>query len=57
MTQHNVVVSRSPDKGRQSITQVALARVLGYRWPAESDNDMELSEQEARKLIEDVKSI
>ncbi len=35
--------------------QVALARVLGYRWPAESDAEMELSEQ-ARKLIDEVKA-
>jgi len=34
--------------------QVALARVLGYRWPAESDSEMELSD-EARILIEAVK--
>ena len=31
--------------------QVALARLLGYRWPAEEDPDMELS-PEARALIE-----
>jgi hypothetical protein len=30
--------------------QVALARLLGYRWPAESDDEMELS-PEARELI------
>jgi hypothetical protein len=30
--------------------QVALARLLGYRWPAESDAEMELS-PEARELI------
>ena len=35
--------------------QVALARVLGYRWPAESDTEMELAE-EARALIEQVKA-
>lgn len=35
--------------------QVALARVLGYRWPAESDTEMELAE-EARALIEAVKA-
>lgn len=34
--------------------QVALARVLGYRWPAESDKEMELAD-EARALIEAVK--
>jgi hypothetical protein len=35
--------------------QVAIARVLGYRWPAETDTEMELSE-EARELIEAVKA-
>lgn len=35
--------------------QVALSRVLGYRWPAESDTEMELAE-EARALIEAVKA-
>ena len=35
--------------------QVALARVLGYRWPAESDIEMELAD-EAKALIEAVKA-
>jgi hypothetical protein len=35
--------------------QVALARVLGYRWPAESDTAMELAD-EARALIAGVKA-
>jgi hypothetical protein len=35
--------------------QVALARLLGYRWPAESDSEMELA-VEARALINDVKA-
>jgi hypothetical protein len=35
--------------------QVAIARLLGYRWPAESDTEMELAE-EARKLIEQVQA-
>lgn len=35
--------------------QVALSRVLGYRWPAESDTEMELAD-EARELIEAVKA-
>ena len=34
--------------------QVALARVLGYRWPAENDNLMELS-TEAKELISEIK--
>jgi len=39
----------------QNPLQVALARVLGYRWPAENDTEMELAE-EARALIEAVKA-
>jgi hypothetical protein len=35
--------------------QVALARVLGYRWPAENDTEMELA-NEALALIEAVKA-
>jgi hypothetical protein len=35
--------------------QVTLARLLGYRWPAESDTEMELTE-EARELIASVKA-
>jgi hypothetical protein len=35
--------------------QVALARLLGYRWPAESDEEMELSE-EARRHIRAVQA-
>ncbi|OSZ81160.1 type II restriction endonuclease subunit M [Chitinophagaceae bacterium IBVUCB2] len=35
--------------------QVALARILGYRWPAESDAEMELAD-EARTLIEAIKA-
>jgi hypothetical protein len=35
--------------------QVALVRVLGYRWPAESDSKMELAD-EARDLINSIKS-
>lgn len=35
--------------------QAAVARLLGYRWPAESDNEMELAD-EARELIKAVKA-
>jgi hypothetical protein len=35
--------------------QVALARVLGYQWPAESDAEMELAD-EARTLIKTIKA-
>ncbi|MBC7407524.1 MAG: N-6 DNA methylase [Arcicella sp.] len=34
---------------------VATARLLGYRWPAESDEDMELAD-EAKTLIDEAKS-
>jgi hypothetical protein len=43
-----------PFKSDQPL-QVALARLLGYRWPAESDAKMELSD-EARQLIEEIKT-
>jgi len=36
--------------------QVAVARLLGYRWPAENDEEMELSD-EARDLIKQVKEL
>jgi hypothetical protein len=39
----------------ESPLQVALGRVLGYRWPAENDEEMELS-SEARELIENIKA-
>lgn len=35
--------------------QVAVARLLGYRWPTESDTEMELAD-EAHKLIAEVKA-
>lgn len=35
--------------------QVAVARLLGYRWPAENDSEMELAD-EARDLIKAVKA-
>ena len=34
--------------------QVSIVRLLGYRWPAESDTEMELSD-EARELINEIK--
>jgi len=34
--------------------QVALCRLLGYRWPAESDNEMELADN-ARDFIKEIK--
>lgn len=42
-------------KKTENPLQVALARVLGYRWPAESDAEMELAD-EARTFIEAVKA-
>jgi len=35
--------------------QVAVARLLGYRWPAESDTEMDLAD-EARQLIAEIKA-
>jgi len=35
--------------------QVVIARILGYRWPAENDPEMELAEQ-ARELIGSIKA-
>lgn len=40
----------------ENALQVAVARLLGYRWPAESDEEMELRE-EARELIKQVKEL
>lgn len=40
----------------ENALQVAVARLLGYRWPAESDEEMELSE-ETRELIQQVKEL
>lgn len=39
----------------ENTLQVSLSRLLGYRWPAENDTEMELSE-EARELITAVKA-
>jgi len=44
-----------PIKAEQ-VLQVAVARLLGYQWPAESDAEMELSD-EARELIKQVKEL
>lgn len=35
--------------------QVALSQIIGYRWPAESDTEMELA-AEAKELIKDIKA-
>jgi hypothetical protein len=40
----------------ENALQVAVARLLGYLWPAESDENMELSD-EARRLIQQVKEL
>ena len=39
-----------------TVLQVAVARLLGYKWPAELDEEMELSD-EARSLIEKSKTL
>ena len=43
----------NPTKSDQPL-QIALSRLLGYRWPAESDTEMELAD-EARALIKEIK--
>ncbi|MEI7830028.1 MAG: hypothetical protein WCI31_09670 [Prolixibacteraceae bacterium] len=43
-----------PIKAENSL-QVAVAHLLGYRWPAESDKEMELAD-EARELIKAIKA-
>lgn len=43
-----------PFFGENSL-QVAIARVLGYRWPAESDPEMEL-DPSAREFIQEIKA-
>ena len=40
----------------ENALQVAVARLLGYRWPAESDEEMELSD-EAKELIKQVNEL
>lgn len=39
-----------PDRRESSVLQIAVARLLGYRWPAELDPDMRLSD-ESRQLV------
>ena len=40
----------------ESPLQVAIARLMGYEWPAESDEDMELSD-EAKEKIKEIKEL
>lgn len=40
-----------PRRTDSTVLQVAVARLLGYRWPAESDSDMELAD-EARVWVD-----
>ena len=44
-----------PTKAEESL-QVSIARLLGYRWPAEMDDKMELSD-EARELVKRCESL
>lgn len=41
----------APRRVDANVLQVAVARLLGYRWPAETDTEMELAD-EARALVE-----
>jgi len=42
-------------KPSENPLQVAISRLLGYQWPAEKDEDMELTD-EARQYIEEIKT-
>ena len=43
--------TRGPPRIDRTVLQVAVARLLGYRWPAELDPDMRLAEEQ-RELVE-----
>ncbi|QXC33933.1 Eco57I restriction-modification methylase domain-containing protein [Aeromonas sp. FDAARGOS 1407] len=42
-----------PVRFDESVLQVAVARLLGYQWPAELDEEMELADEQ-RQLVEEV---
>lgn len=44
-------IARGPTRFGQTVLQVAVARLLGYRWPAELDADMRLA-PEQRALVD-----
>ena len=44
-------IARGPTRFGQTVLQVAVARLLGYRWPAELDPDMRLA-PEQRALVD-----
>ena len=48
--------SRGPRRTDPTVLQVAVARLLGYRWPAENDLDMELAD-EARAWVEETTAL
>jgi len=45
-----------PARTDATVLQVAVARLLGYRWPAEGDPDMDLADEQ-RILVERVKAL
>ena len=48
--------THGPRRTDPTVLQVAVARLLGYRWPAENDPDMELAD-EARALVEETTAL
>jgi hypothetical protein len=49
-------IARGPQRTNASVLQVAVARLLGYRWPAENDPDMELADEQ-REWVERAKTL
>ena len=48
--------TRGPHRTDPTVLQVAVARLLGYRWPAENDPDMELAD-ETRSWVEETTAL
>lgn len=49
--EHTGLLERGPHRMDETVLQVAVVRLLGYRWPAELDSEMELSD-ESRYWVE-----
>ncbi len=43
--EHTKRTAHGPRRTDPTVLQVAVARLLGYRWPAENDSDMELADE------------
>ena len=48
--------AHGPLRNDDIVLQVAIARLLGYRWPAELDDDMELADEQ-RKWVKETESL